>query len=101
MRQGIVLRYLFVRVCACFDKNGEGAKFVIKSYKDIWCLWQITVLLVKVKVDVNGEKELREYKVKDLKFRQRKHRVKLSAEEIKKLAALEDKEGKSKLDDAK
>lgn len=57
--------------------------------------------IVKVKVEVDGEKELREYKVKDLKFKQRKRRVKVSAEEIKKLSALEDKEGKSKLDDTK
>lgn len=57
--------------------------------------------LVKVKVDVNGEKELREYKVNELKFKPKRHRVKLSAEEIKKLSALEDREGKSKLDDTK
>lgn len=57
--------------------------------------------LIKVKVDVNGEKELREYKVSDLKFKQKKHKVKLSAEEIKKLSALEDREGKSKLEDNK
>lgn len=57
--------------------------------------------LVKVKVDVNGEKELREYKVKELKFKQKKHKVKVSAEEIKKLSVLEDREGKSKLDDTK
>lgn len=57
--------------------------------------------LVKVKVDVNGEKELREYKVSELRFKQKKHRVKVSAEEIKKLSVLEDREGKSKLDDTK
>lgn len=57
--------------------------------------------LVKVKVDVNGEKELREYKVSELKFKQKKHKVKVSAEEIKKLSVLEDREGKSKLDDTK
>lgn len=57
--------------------------------------------LVKVKVDVNGEKELREYKVSDLKFRAKRHKVKVSAEEIKKLSVLEDREGKSKLDDSK
>lgn len=57
--------------------------------------------LVKVKVDVNGEKELREYKVSDLKFRAKKHKVRVSAEEIKKLSVLEDREGKSKLDDSK
>ncbi len=57
--------------------------------------------LVKVKVDVDGAKELREYKVNDLKFKQKKRKVRVSAEEIKKLAVLEDKEGKSKLDDSK
>lgn len=57
--------------------------------------------LVKVKVDVNGEKELREYKAADLKFKKTRHKVKVSAEEIKKLSELEDKEGKSKLDDTK
>ncbi len=57
--------------------------------------------LVKVKVDVNGEKEMREYKVKELKFKPKRHKVKVSAEEIKKLSVLEDREGKSKLDDGK
>ena len=59
--------------------------------------------LVKVIVEVNDEKELREYKVKELKFRprRRKENLKLSAEELKELSALEDKGGKSKLDDAK
>ena len=52
--------------------------------------------LVKVKVDVNGEKELREYKVTDLKFKQKKHKVKVSAEEIKKLSVLEVREGNTK-----
>lgn len=77
-----------------FVTTNDGLKGEVQS---------VSVLrqLVKVKVDVNGEKELREYKVKDLKFRPRKHRVKLSAEEIKKLSVLEDKEGKSKLDDTK
>ena len=59
--------------------------------------------LVKVIVEVNDEKELHEYKVKDLKFRprRRKENLKLSAQELKELSALEDKGGKSKLDDAK
>ena len=59
--------------------------------------------LVKVIVEVNDEKELHEYKVKELKFkpRRRKENLKLSPEELKELAALEDKGGKSKLDDAK
>lgn len=57
--------------------------------------------LVKVIVDVGDEKEAREYPVEELKFKPRKKHVKLSAEELKELAALEDKGGKSKIDDAK
>lgn len=46
--------------------------------------------LVKVIVEVNDEKELREYKVKELKFRprRRKENLKLSAQELKELSAL-------------
>ncbi|MGN0141076.1 MAG: stage 0 sporulation family protein [Roseburia sp.] len=58
---------------------------------------------VKVLVEVDDEKELREYKVEQLRFkpRRRKDNVKLSAQEMKELAALEDKGGKSKIDDEK
>lgn len=60
---------------------------------------------VKVTVEVDDEKELREYKVEQLKFKPRrkkeKENVKLSAQEMKELSALEDKEGKSKIDDTK
>ncbi len=65
---------------------------------------------VKVLVEVDGEKELRDYKVDQLKFKPRRRKEnkkfsrggeKLSAEEIKALAALEDKGAKSKIDDAK
>ena len=58
--------------------------------------------LVKVIVTVNNdEKEIREYKVDQLKFRPKKRREKQSTNdaELKKLEALEKKEGKSKLDD--
>ncbi len=61
--------------------------------------------LVKVVVNVDkDEKEIREYRVDQLKFRPRKRRDKnrISAEELKALEELEDKEkreGKSKLDD--
>ena len=57
--------------------------------------------LVKVIVTVNNdEKEIREYKVDQLKFRPKKRRVKQSTNdaELKQLEALEKKEGKSKLD---
>ena len=59
--------------------------------------------LVKVIVEVNDEKEIREYKVDELKFRPKRRRdnTKSSAEEMKKLKALEDNGGKSKIDDTK
>ena len=64
----------------------------------------LSVLRQQVKVIVtleNDEKEIREYKVSDLKFRprHRKKDIRLSREEMKELAALEKGEGASKLDD--
>ncbi len=64
----------------------------------------VSVLRQLVKVVVNlddDEKEIREYKVKELKFKpkRRKNDVKISKEEMKELAALEKGEGASKLDD--
>lgn len=66
---------------------------------------------VKVLLEIDGEKEIREYSVDELKFRPRKrrdrkdrgkaHADELSPEELKELSALEDKGGKSKLNDAK
>lgn len=58
--------------------------------------------LVKVVVTINGdEKEIREYKVNQLKFRpkRRKEKVNINDAELKQLEALERREGKSKLDD--
>ena len=57
--------------------------------------------LVKVVVDLGDEKEIREYPVKQLKFRskRRKDNERLSKEEMRQLAALEDKGGKSKLNE--
>ena len=57
--------------------------------------------LVKVLIDVDNEKELREYKVEQLRFR-RKHRhnkVDVADEELKALEKLEREEPKSKLED--
>ena len=57
--------------------------------------------LVKVIVTLeNDEKEIREYKASDLRFRPRRKKsdMKLSKEEMKELAALEKNEGASKLD---
>ncbi|MEG2146724.1 MAG: stage 0 sporulation family protein [Lachnospiraceae bacterium] len=63
----------------------------------------MSVLRQTVKVIVtleNDEKEIREYKVEELKFkpRRKKNDVKLSKEELKELAKLEKGEGESKLD---
>lgn len=58
--------------------------------------------LVKVIVEVEDEKEIREYKVDELKFkrRHRKEKMQLSNEEYRELKALEaDYEEKSKLDE--
>ena len=58
--------------------------------------------LVKVVVTLdNDEKEIREYKVEELRFkpRRRKKDVKLSKEALTELKALEEKNGVSKLDD--
>ncbi len=63
----------------------------------------VSVLRQLVKVVVNlddDEKEIREYKSKELRFKPRKRKdVRLSKEEMKELAALEKVEGASKLDD--
>ncbi len=61
--------------------------------------------LVKVVINVNDEKEIREYEVSRLRFKKRhgkKDKVDISREEMKELARLEKdekQEGKSKLDD--
>lgn len=57
--------------------------------------------LIKVVVTLdNDEKEIREYKVNELKFKpRRKKEVKLTKQEMRELAALEKGEGGSKLDD--
>jgi cell fate regulator YaaT (PSP1 superfamily) len=57
--------------------------------------------LVKVVVTIKDEKEIREYKVEQLKFKPRRRREKsqVTDAELKALEALEKKEGKSKLDD--
>ncbi len=57
--------------------------------------------VVKVVVDVDDEKEIKEYKASQLRFksRHRKNQEKMSAEERKALAQLEKKDDKSKLDD--
>ncbi|MCC8017549.1 MAG: stage 0 sporulation family protein [Clostridiales bacterium] len=54
---------------------------------------------VKVVVDTGEEKESREYHVSQLKFKGRRKRDRVSKEEMKQLSSLEDKGGKSKLDD--
>ncbi|MDO4943506.1 MAG: stage 0 sporulation family protein [Lachnospiraceae bacterium] len=64
---------------------------------------RVNVLRQNVKViieDENGEKEIQEYKISDLKFkpkRKKKTNNQTTNEELKQLEALERKEGKSKL----
>lgn len=57
--------------------------------------------MVKVIVDVDGEKEIREYEVNQLKFtpRRKKEKGGVTDRALKQLEALEKKEGNSKLDD--
>lgn len=57
---------------------------------------------VKVLIDVDDEKELKEYNVSDLKFKRRKRHETVNIgddAELKELEALERKEGKSKIND--
>lgn len=63
-------------------------------------VYTVNVLRQKVKVIVeqDDEKEVREYSISDLKFKPKKKKFDLVAEEIKALKGLEDKEG-SKIDD--
>ena len=75
--------------------EGEGIKGEVSS---------VNVLrqLVKVLVDVDDEKEIKEYPVSQLRFKTRhskKNQEKVSAEDMKALEQLEKKDEKSKLDD--
>lgn len=79
-----------------FVTTSDGMKGEVSS---------INVLRQLVKVIVtleNQEKEIREYKVDDLKFKPRRKKDKnhpIEDQELKELEALERREGKSKLDD--
>ena len=57
--------------------------------------------LVKIIVDIDGEKEAREYKADQLKFmaRRKKEKISVDDKELKELEELEKKEGKSKKDE--
>ena len=73
----------------------EGLKGEVQSLSVLRQLAKVIVTLD------NDEKEIREYRADELKFRPRrkKNDMKLSKEELKQLAALEKGEGASKLDD--
>ena len=73
----------------------DGLKGEVQSVN---VLRQLVKVIVVVEKD---EKEIREYKVEQLKFkpRRKKGRVEVEDSELKKLEALEKKEGKSKLND--
>ena len=72
----------------------EGLKGEVQSLSVLHQLVKVIVTLE------NDEKEIREYKASDLRFRPRRKKsdMKLSKEEMKELAALEKNEGASKLD---
>lgn len=57
--------------------------------------------LVKVIISINDEKEIREYKVEQLKFKpkRKKEKISISDKELRTLEELEKREGKSRLDD--
>ena len=57
--------------------------------------------LVKVVVDINDEKEIREYEASKLRFKRKhkKEKMDLTKEEMRELERLEKQEGRSKLDD--
>lgn len=78
-----------------YVKTSEGLKGEVSS---------VSVLRQKVKVivtDDKGDKDIKEYMVDDLTFKPKKRRETkdITDAEIKRLEALERKEGKSKLDD--
>lgn len=54
---------------------------------------------VKVLVEINDEKEMRDYQVSELRFRPRRKKVKLPEKEFQELKALEDQGGESALDE--
>lgn len=57
--------------------------------------------LVKVIVTKEDEKEIKEYKVEQLRFKRKvkKEKIEITEKELKELEKLESQEGKSKLDD--
>lgn len=77
-----------------FVKTVDGNKGEVQS---------VSVLRQKVKIliEENDEKEIREYRIDELKFRpkRKKERLDISDEEMRQLKHLEDKEGTSKFDD--
>ena len=72
----------------------EGLRGDVQSLSVLWQLVKVVVTLE------NDEKEIREYKASELKFksRRKKNDMRLSKEEMKELVALEKNEGASKLD---
>ena len=65
------------------------------------CSVNVLRQLVKIIVEVGDEKEIKEYKVDELKFKPKKRKEKFNVndDELKALEALERQEGKSKFDD--
>lgn len=77
-----------------FVDTADGLKGEVQSVSVLKQLVKVIVTLEK------DEKEIREYKVEELKFKPKKKKEKIAIdEELRELERLEKKEGKSKLDD--
>lgn len=79
-----------------FVMTGDNLKGEVQS---VSVLKQLVKVIVQME---NDEKEVREYKVEELKFKQRKKKDRMAAiddEELRALELLEKREGKSLLDD--
>ena len=82
----------------------NGTSGVLALPKEYTSYFKSVIAFGKVRI-MEDEKEIREYEVKQLKFKPRRKKEKNGASgkheerELKKLEAMEKKEGKSKLDD--
>ena len=105
---------VFGRLMCCLKNEEETYEYLNSRLPDVGdfvntidgCrgeVQSVSVLRQRVKliVEVGDEREIREYKVEELKFKPKKKREKFNVndEELKALEALERHEGKSKFDD--
>ena len=80
----------------CCLKNGEKVK-TFDGFKGEVVSVNVLRQKVKIVVEVDDEREIKEYAIDELKFKPKKKKFNLASEELKALKGLEDKE-ESKLD---